>query len=283
MLFKCLGIIVLLVGLMIVELNRFRVTDYTIHSGKLKNKCVVLFLTDLHGKTFRGRLLNKITTLKPDYILIGGDVITKKKPKELSPMADFVIALQKIAPVYYGFGNHETTIDSILGVADMEYGKAFSEYLKKITEAGVTILRNETVNLREDLALSVLELPVPYYKKMKHITLSKEEMMGFIKMPQANGFKILMAHHPVFADTYRHLNINLMLCGHTHGGLIRFPFIGSIISTELLWFPKYDGGIYEIQNENEKLPLVVSKGLGYHSYPIRILNRAEAVRVYLEP
>ncbi|SFP92384.1 hypothetical protein SAMN02910358_00102 [Lachnospiraceae bacterium XBB1006] len=268
---------------MAIELQRFKITNYTVHSKKLKQEYTVLFLSDLHGKTFQGRLLNKVKAANPDYIFLGGDVVTKRKRKELTTMIPFLASLQKIAPVYYGFGNHETTIEEIFCPKEETYRTLFHDYCEQIRQFGIRIVRNESINLNEELMLSVLELPSVYYRKREKVTLSEEELFSFLKPMNTDQFHILMAHHPIFAETYGKLHPDLILSGHTHGGLVRFPWIGSILSTELLWFPKYDGGPYWIKTKTGKIPFYVSKGLGYHSYPIRILNRAEMLKIHLLP
>ncbi|MCR5374499.1 MAG: hypothetical protein K6E39_03890, partial [Lachnospiraceae bacterium] len=77
------------------------------------------------------------------------------------------------------------------------------------------------------------------------------------------------------------LNPDLILCGHTHGGLVRIPFIGAIISPELELFPKYSGGMYDIVNEGRSTKLIVSKGLGTHGFHIRVHDMAEIVEIRL--
>lgn len=279
--FVVVGCFILLIFLLWLELKQFRVTYYSFESSKIDKKFRIAFLSDVHGKTFEGRLLTKVKALQPDVILIGGDMITKKHPEQLIPMADFVLQLKEIAPVYYGFGNHETTIEEILGVEEEAYGRAFEDYKNRLEEGGITFLRNETQSIGHGVKVSGLELPSEYYQKFEVKPLGEEEMREYLNPKETEEYHILMAHHPVFGETYQKLLPDLILSGHTHGGLVRFPFIGSIISTELTWFPKYDGGSYTLIEGNKRIPFLVSKGLGYHSYPIRILDRAEILLLEL--
>ena len=66
--------------------------------------------------------------------------------------------------------------------------------------------------------------------------------------------------------------------GHVHGGLMRLPFLGGVISPRLILFPKYDGGRFEHGNS----VMLLSRGLGTHTLPIRIFNPGELVfiRIY---
>lgn len=51
---------------------------------------------------------------------------------------------------------------------------------------------------------------------------------------------------------------DLVLCGHVHGGLIRLPLAGGLLSPERKFFPKYDKGLYEKAGTK----MYVSGGIG---------------------
>ena len=70
----------------------------------------------------------------------------------------------------------------------------------------------------------------------------------------------------------------MIFSGHAHGGQWRVPFLGGIFSPSQGFFPKYTSGKY-IQNDST---LIVSRGLGNSSFPIRINNRIELVLVTLK-
>ncbi len=57
-----------------------------------------------------------------------------------------------------------------------------------------------------------------------------------------DSVQILMAHNPMFAKEYAEWGADVSVCGHTHGGLVRIPGIGSVISPQFELFPKYDAG-----------------------------------------
>ncbi|MCT4544494.1 MAG: metallophosphoesterase, partial [Vallitalea sp.] len=72
-------------------------------------------------------------------------------------------------------------------------------------------------------------------------------------------------------ELYKEKDIDLILCGHAHGGQIRLPFIGGIIAPNQGLFPKYDGGKYNHKDVN----MIVNRGLGNSLAPIRIFNKPE--------
>ena len=102
----------------------------------------------------------------------------------------------------------------------------------------------------------------------KHLKLHKEEL-----------FQILLAHNPAYAENYAKWGADVTFCGHNHGGLIRIPGIGSLISPQLTLFPKYDAGKFQIGDRC----VIVSRGLGTHTFHVRIFNRAELLQIKFLP
>ena len=92
-------------------------------------------------------------------------------------------------------------------------------------------------------------------------------------------FQILLAHNPAYAREYIRWGADVTFCGHNHGGLIRIPGIGSVISPQFTWFPKYDAGDFKQEGNH----VIVSRGMGTHTFHIRIFNRAELLSVTLLP
>ena len=71
---------------------------------------------------------------------------------------------------------------------------------------------------------------------------------------------------------------NLTLAGHMHGGMVRIPFLGAILSPQLRLFPNFTAGLYE--KENKKM--LVSRGLGSHTIRIRFMNVPELMVIQLK-
>jgi len=80
-----------------------------------------------------------------------------------------------------------------------------------------------------------------------------------------------MAHHPEYAQLYEVYHADLIVSGHLHGGLLRLPWIGGVLSPRLR-LPDCDAGLLELQNNSK---LFVSRGLGSHTIPLRFFNRVE--------
>ena len=86
---------------------------------------------------------------------------------------------------------------------------------------------------------------------------------------------------PVLAEifeTYCDIGFDLVLSGHAHGGQIRLPIIGGILAPNQGFFPKYDDGLVQ----QDGTVLIISRGLGNSSFPLRVNNPPELVVVTLE-
>ena len=83
--------------------------------------------------------------------------------------------------------------------------------------------------------------------------------------------------HELYFDAYKKWGADLVLSGHLHGGIIRLPGIGGLITPQAIPFPKYSG---EMTTEGEQT-IIVSRGLGTHTINLRFLNEAEMIVIHL--
>lgn len=281
--FILIGVIVLIC---IVEWMReivtFKVTHYDIKSdklNKLNHERKIVFLSDLHNNRYgknNEKLFDAVKEQNPDLILVGGDMLVGKANIPSKVAEDFVSKLMEICPVYYANGNHEQRMK----VYPETFGTAFQEYKDRLIKSGVTFVENENVDFNWDgcqVKIHGLEIPVKYYKKFCKQTLPVDVVREQIGEPELNCYNILLAHNPTYVSTYLEWGADLILSGHFHGGVVRIPKLGGIITPQWHMFPKYSG---ELTKENEKY-VVVSKGLGAHTLKIRFLNPAEIVVLHI--
>ena len=80
---------------------------------------------------------------------------------------------------------------------------------------------------------------------------------------------------PAYMDAYKKWGADLILSGHLHGGLVRCPGIGAVVTPQGFLFPKYSG---EMRREGEQT-IVVSRGLGSHTINIRLFNMPEVIAI----
>ena len=143
----------LLAALSIFEIVRehysFRVSRYEICQEKLNGidgRCKIVFLSDLHSQTYgkgNAKLLKAVREERPDYILIGGDMLVGKRGYDFQTALDFVRELPSLCPVYYANGNHEQRLKE----RPERYGDMYARYKKGLLEAGVCVLENSTAKI----------------------------------------------------------------------------------------------------------------------------------------
>ncbi|MDD3653479.1 MAG: metallophosphoesterase [Desulfotomaculaceae bacterium] len=86
---------------------------------------------------------------------------------------------------------------------------------------------------------------------------------------------ILLVHEPDFADSAASRPVSLQLSGHSHGGQVRLPYIGPLITTRL--GRKYHSGLYKI----DKLLLYTTWGVGTTLLPLRFFCRPQVAIITL--
>ena len=97
-----------------------------------------------------------------------------------------------------------------------------------------------------------------------------EQIRKILGDPDEGSFNILLTHNPLYAESYSGWGADLTLAGHIHGGIIRIPFAGGLLSPERELFPRYDAGLYQVGGKT----LIVNRGLG-NSFGFRAFNRPE--------
>lgn len=282
--FVLIGVILFLCTIeWIREVFTFKITHYSITSNKLsglKQEKKIIFLTDLHNNSYgrnNRKLYDAIMKQSPDLILIGGDMVVGLPGAQQKVALEFVSSLTKICPVYYANGNHEQRME----IYPETYGSIYQEYKNELMQAGVIFLENQREDILLDdcfIQLYGLEIPAMGYKKFKKTTLNADEVEACVGKPDQDKYQILLAHNPIYADAYLKWGADLVLSGHLHGGIVRIPGVGGIITPQFRFFPKYSGEHTKVGTSD----IVVSKGLGTHTIKVRFLNPAEVVVLHMQ-
>ncbi|MDD3362797.1 MAG: metallophosphoesterase [Hespellia sp.] len=278
-----IAIVLIFIGLEIWrELHMFQVSHFLVASNKLKSwqkeKRIVL-LADLHNKVYGNQndiLLQAIKEEHPDLILIAGDMLVGKPGCSPQVAVDFVTKLPDICPVYYGNGNHEQRMKE----KPEKYGDVYAVYKKELVKSGVHLLENTTESVNLDgvqLEIRSIELPMHYYEKFQKHVLSLSEVTKCIGLPDASKYQIVISHNPAFLEVIKKWGADLIVSGHLHGGIIRIPGLGGLITPQAKLFPENSGGITIASDAR----YVVSRGLGTHTVNIRLFNKAEVVTIHL--
>lgn len=257
--------------------EEYRIVSEKIHGpGK-----TVVFLTDLHNKEFgeeNSRLLEAVRKVKPDAVLFGGDgMVAKRGNSDVRIPLTLLTELAKEFPVYCGNGNHECRM---LWKSDV-YGSTYENYRATLEHAGIRYLSNEAADLDSDIRIYGLDLP-----KSAYLPRSGKIPAGLLKdalgEPDPEKFHLLLAHSPLFFEEYAAWGADLTLSGHFHGGTIRLPIVGGVMTPQYQFFYPRCAGYFELPGkEKEKSRMIVGRGLGTHSINIRLNDKPQVVVVRL--
>jgi len=274
-----IGVLVLLLATIYFQNSWLQVSSYTITSPRVPeafNGYKIVQLSDLHSREFgtgNEKLLRKLQAIKPDIIVTTGDM--KNSVNDNGQV--FLSLLKQLAgqyPVYYVSGNHEQ-------IADYKSPQEHQAYMEQIKQQGVVVLDDHTTKITvagESINLSGLILPLRYYKAKNTATyigekpFSKAFIEQAIGKPDPDSFTILMTHNPLYFADYADWGADLTLTGHMHGGVIRIPFMGGLLSPERSFFPHYDAGRFAIQQDNREAALIINRGMGNETINVKEIN-----------
>ena len=257
-------LLIALVLLAYDSMHRLEVSEFTVASGRIPmsfDGFKIVQLSDLHGAEFGDELLDAVKAEAPDLIALTGDFITTA---ENLPAAERAIkGLTEISDVCFVSGNHDFGSGEISALEDM------------LGRYGVKYLKNEFFALERDgdeLVIAGVEDPNGWADMIQ-----PEELAAQLREEYKNEFAVLLGHRNYWMEEYPELPVDLILCGHAHGGLIRIPGVGGLVSTDRTLFPDYDAGLYD----NGVYKMIVSRGLGNSVRMPRLLNRPEIVSITL--
>ncbi|API93732.1 MULTISPECIES: metallophosphoesterase [Virgibacillus] len=202
-------------------------------------------------------LVKKINGLQPDLIVFTGDLVDE--PQNFHWDDTIIHILKKLqAPKgkFWIYGNHD------------HGGYGTEVVLDTMEKAGFQLLQNNNVTIKEKNESIILA-------GIDDLMLGKPDITKTLSQANTNLFTILLAHEPDFADKAAKHPIDLQLSGHSHGGQIRFPFIGHIYSPA--YAEKYVQGEYNLNGGN--MQLFVNSGIGTTRLPFRFLCKPE-IHVY---
>lgn len=261
----------------------FQTVHYQLRSKKIKAPVTIVMLADLHNYTYgehNETLLGEIKKISPDFVCIAGDMLIGHSQVPYDIAQETVVALAKDYQVFYGLGNHEARMRR----NTQTYGTRYEDYMAPIKAEGARVLVNESVELMvkgNRFRIYGYDLPKKYFEKFNRYVFEEtqvEEGLGKCETSE-ECYNILLAHNPVYFKQYAGWGADLTLSGHLHGGIIRLPIIGGVITPQAKLFPRYCAGKYQIGEKQ----MVVSRGLGTHTIPIRFNNKPELSVIHLNP
>ncbi len=283
-----LGLIIIILIWILIEQKLLVTTKYTVLSDKLPkafHNTSFIVLSDLHNFRFgkdNKRLIKKIHELSPEFIIVAGDIINKQEACYPSNAYSLLNRLAVQYKIYYAYGNHEQWMKDLLEQSEQEsITSTWVEYKKNLKNSGVIFLDNESILIQKDgskLRITGVSIDEKYFVHRKMPVMEEGYLKSLIGKKPEEVYELLIAHSPVYFPNYTEWGADLTVSGHTHGGLVRLPGIGGVVSPQVLMFPKYDSGNYTEKGQH----MIVSRGLGSHSMMPRMFNAPEIVNVTLK-
>ncbi|MBR6720290.1 MAG: metallophosphoesterase [Clostridia bacterium] len=293
MLFVCLATAVIVIMCSYIGNRNFRETFYSTSSIKVDSPVRIIQLSDMHGAKYgkdNEKLISRIRVLNPDIIICTGDIVDSVNEDK-----DYAIALGKelseIAPSYYIYGNNEVEGIYDVPLNEKELDEKFGFDKNNRDETALTNLSDNFEDELEKTGMKVLKNEKDTIK-VKTMTIdvygvlnsnpssfwsySEKAFLSYIEENPGN-LKITAVHEPfIFEEFNPEFWGDLMLAGHTHGGVMRIPMLGPLYTTEGGLFPERGGDFVYGRYDAAGKPLIISSGLENNSI-LRINNQPELV------
>ncbi len=223
---------------------------HTIRSPKIRERLRLAVAADLHNASWDDVAEDFRSC---DAILVPGDLVNRHS-RNYTTAARFLEEAPDYCPVFYSIGNHERKC-------------SYRYTWRRMTE-------NSRVTLLDDEMISFRGITIGGLSSRKNSGANTEFLD---RMEKAEGFRLLMCHHP---ETYRDYvagrDIDFTVCGHAHGGQIQICGRG-LYAPGQGFFPKLTHGLHDGGK------MIISRGMTNSAGVPRINNPLELIILTLEP
>jgi predicted MPP superfamily phosphohydrolase len=231
----------------LVQLNQYRIPVPNLPPEF--NGFRIVHLTDLHYGSlvpfsFLQNVIRKANDLKKDVIVCTGDYVQEDdNDEEIDAVWPLLAELKAPLGVYSVLGNHDHWADSHRSAYWLERsGQDIGNRPHAIERGGKRLWIAGGGDLWED----------------------HRDFDDLLRNVPVEDCRIVLAHNPDSADTSFSERIDLMICGHTHGGQVNLPFIGALV------LPVENKNYsYGLKTSRKGMPVFISKGIGWAILPVR--------------
>jgi hypothetical protein len=218
---------------------------------------VVALASDLHlgtliGESWLTDRIAQIESLKPDLVVLCGDILEGDGPEEMN-LLPVLRRLRAPLGVWTVTGNHEF-------YAGLEKSVHF------LTEAGFRVLRDTAVEVRPGLVLAGVDDLTARRQMAKNGDPVRRALEG-----RPTGATVFLSHTPWQAERAAAAGAGLMVSGHTHAGQI-WPFG---------WLVRLNYRLLEGRYDVDGMPVIVCRGTGTWGPRMRLWRPSEIVRITL--
>lgn len=269
------GILALIIFAIIIihgvyGMNHIDLTEYNLTSDKIDNEYSILFVSDVHYDTVQDTKLvkesiSKMNDLKPDIVILGGDICDDRTPKEsMKEIFKEFGTINSTYGTYYVYGNHDRQPYE----TDYENGnRTYSdeELADAIKSSGIRIMEDDKTTFNDDIVL-VGRADAEWSGEANRLNISQ-----LIDEEDLSKFIVVADHQPIEAEESTNQGADLQISGHTHGGQV-FPYEQFQKLMGMYPYGEYDVGDGK---------LIVSSGLTGWGWPMRNQEKCEYVLIHI--
>jgi uncharacterized protein len=208
----------------------------------------IVHLTDLHHSLFTPleeiqQSVQMANHLRPDLVALTGDYVTLSK-SYIWPVARALGKLRARLGIFAVLGNHDFQVDA-------------EEITEALKAQHIRVLRNSHYALRARSA-------VLWIVGVDDLWWQADDWRAALRSVPGRDPKILLCHNPLGIHMAAAYGIDLVLSGHTHGGQVRLPVVGSVYGRSKLGERFVEGW-----NRLDGTQIYVSRGIGKVLVPVR--------------
>jgi uncharacterized protein len=234
-----------------IEPARLDVTRVTLYAPRFKSASPLrlLHISDLHVERVTARerrLLHLVEGLAPDIIVLTGDYLN------ISYTYDATAQLQ--TRELLGQLRAPGGVYAIKGSPPVDPPQIMAQLLEGLE---ITWLRDEIVSLEWHGA----PLQIAGVECSFDVQADARKLQRLLDGRGGDAWTLLLYHTPDIMPVAAQTGVDLYLAGHTHGGQLRLPFIGALVTASIYW-KRYEMGAYR---DRDTL-LYVSRGVGMEGY-----------------
>jgi uncharacterized protein len=245
---------------------------------KTSHSIRIAFVADLHlgrnvGIEEMRRMAGRINALKPDLVLIGGDIFDNnyqsiENPKEIIAILRDIRSKYGVFAVY---GNHDVHEILIAGFAASPTKLAFrSKQMEQfVSEAGIEILDDQVISIADDSIYLAGRKDSLQAGDGTNNHLTVEQLLSGVEKAKP---LIVLEHEPNELQELSEAGADLILGGHTHAGQM-FPVT---LAMPIIWENPY-GMMHKYGSTS-----IVTSGVGLYGPPIRLLTKSEVVEIIFD-
>jgi predicted MPP superfamily phosphohydrolase len=243
------------------EVYRARVTRHHLELPNLRAPLKVAQLSDLHYGPFirEGSVRAWVAQTQAegaDLIVITGDIVDQELSHPLEPLVEALSGLSAPLGVWACLGNHDR----------VRFRRNLPALEAALAEAGIPLLVNRGVSLRDDLYLAGVD---DYGTGLPSLEAALRDL-------PAGAASVLLCHQPDYLPEMP-FGVDLTLIGHTHGGQVQLPFVGPLYTSSRFGSRYAEGWVRQPDK------VYVSRGLGVSMLPVRLNCPAELAVFNLSP